>query len=339
MACFADDLESADASYYQDEVSFACIGHADVKLSPSQINDNSCDCPDGSDEPGTAACAHLDPRSPRQPLPGSHSGSTNTTNALPGFWCANEGHVGAYVPFFYVNDGVCDYDLCCDGSEEFAHKGGVVCGNRCAEIGRQHRRKDEERRRSFERAGWKRKTMVQEALDLRRRAEANLASLHDEIARLEMKRNQLQVKYAELEQQDKGRTVRAGQTGGKVGVLVSLARARVEELRGTLDKVLQQRRDAQRKVDELEGMLRKLKDEYNPNFNDEGVKAAIRSFEEYAAREITAARDDRPADSDIEDALAEDTETRGVHWAEFEEEDGSDTDIRELHSLVSLSDE
>nr|5JQP_B Chain B, Glucosidase 2 subunit beta-like protein [Thermochaetoides thermophila DSM 1495] len=128
------------AKYYTSQGTFTCIGTPSITLSSSQINDNSCDCPDGSDEPGTAACAHLDRLSPEQPLPGSLTGTTNTTSTLPGFWCANEGHIGSYIPFMYVNDGVCDYELCCDGSDEYAHAGGVQCENRCAAIGKEYRR-------------------------------------------------------------------------------------------------------------------------------------------------------------------------------------------------------
>lgn len=33
-----------------------CLNHEDIVLDISQINDGVCDCPDGSDEPGSAAC-------------------------------------------------------------------------------------------------------------------------------------------------------------------------------------------------------------------------------------------------------------------------------------------
>lgn len=38
----------------------------------------------------------------------------------------------------YVNDGVCDYELCCDGSDENIYVGGVQCENCCDVIGKEY---------------------------------------------------------------------------------------------------------------------------------------------------------------------------------------------------------
>ncbi|OAQ78854.1 glucosidase 2 subunit beta precursor [Purpureocillium lilacinum] len=319
------------SSYYVSKTEFTCVTDASIKLSWDRVNDNTCDCPDGSDEPGTAACAYLDPLSPQQPLPGSPSGSTSTKNALPGFWCVNKGHIGSYVPFVYVNDGVCDYDLCCDGSEEFAGVGGIKCENRCDEIGKEHRKLEEEKRKNMEKAEKKRKTMAKEAKELRRRVEVRLADHIDEIKELEAKKADLQKKLAAVELQEKGKVVRGEGGGGKLGVLVGVAKTRVNELRNTLDGVLQQRNHLRAQVDELETILRKFKEEYNPNFNDEGVKAAVKSFEDYSARQETDVKDQIP-DSEIEEVLKEDSDTIGVNWKEFEEL-GDDTDIRKLYNF------
>ncbi|PHH86565.1 hypothetical protein CDD83_10049 [Cordyceps sp. RAO-2017] len=317
------------AKHYDGKSDFACITDASIKLSPSRVNDNTCDCPDGSDEPGTAACAYIDPLSPEQPLPGSVSGSTNATNALPGFWCVNEGHIGAYVPFSYVNDGVCDHELCCDGSEEFAGVGGVKCPNRCAEIGKEHRKREEEKRKNMDKAQKKRAAMLSEAKQLRQQAEARLAQYAGDIKLLEAKKAELQKKHAEAEASHRGKVVTGQGSGGKLGVLVGLAKKRVEELRSALDLVLQERKTAQGHVDELRTILTKLKEDYNPNFNDEGVKAAIKAFEDYAARQSADVPASSP-ESNFDEIVKEDSAESGVNWGEFEEL-GDDTDI--LYSI------
>ncbi|KAK4100085.1 hypothetical protein N658DRAFT_497807 [Parathielavia hyrcaniae] len=314
------------AKFYTTKSTFKCIGNPSVTLEPSQINDNSCDCPDGSDEPGTAACAHIDPLSPEQPLQGSLTCTTNATNALPGFWCANAGHVGSYIPFMYVNDGVCDYDLCCDGSDESAHVGGVQCENRCDTIGKEYRRLEEERRQSNERSVKRRRTLVKEARELRRRVEAKVAALKSELEGLEHKKGDLQKKYEDIERSERNRVVKVEGQGGKLGILVNLAKTRVSELRNALDKLLDQRDDLQARVEQLEEILTKLKDEYNPNFNDEGVKAAVKSWEDYAAGQASETKAGVP-DEDIVEMLKEDGETSGINWAEFERLDASDVDV------------
>ncbi|KAK3492714.1 glucosidase II beta subunit-like protein-domain-containing protein [Neurospora hispaniola] len=314
------------AKFYANKETFTCISNPSIVLKSSQVNDNSCDCPDGSDEPGTSACSHLDPLSPEQPLPGSVTGTTNTTRALPGFWCENKGHIGAYIPFMYVNDGVCDHELCCDGTDEALHVGGTKCENRCASIGKEYRRLQEERRQSKERSAKQRRTLVKEASELRRRVESKVASLKEEIANLEVQKAELQKKYDEVERAERGKVVKAPGEGGKLGVLVGLAKKRVDELRDTLDKVLDQRDDLQDRVDQLEDILSKLKEEYNPNFNDEGVKAAVQGYENYAAGKSTEKKSE-VVDADVLEVLKEDGPDSGINWAEFQEEESSDADI------------
>lgn len=72
-------------------------------LDAIRVNDNVCDCADGSDEPGTSACSDI---------PG-------TT-----FYCYNEGILPMSIPSAYVNDDICD---CCDGTDE-------ASTNRCDNI-------------------------------------------------------------------------------------------------------------------------------------------------------------------------------------------------------------
>ena len=93
---------------YAEGAAFKCKdGSGEVPF--AAVNDDYCDCADGSDEPGTSACAGLSPS--------------------PTFWCANEGHKGAYVLQSRINDGICD---CCDGTDEYATDAG--CANNCVEV-------------------------------------------------------------------------------------------------------------------------------------------------------------------------------------------------------------
>lgn len=68
------------------------------------INDNYCDCVDGSDEPGSSAC----------------SGGS--------FYCSNRGHKAKILSSTFVDDGICD---CCDGSDEAVG----LCTSTCARDG------------------------------------------------------------------------------------------------------------------------------------------------------------------------------------------------------------
>ncbi|XP_067589752.1 glucosidase 2 subunit beta isoform X3 [Pseudorca crassidens] len=95
--------------FYDESKPFTCLdGSASVPF--DQVNDDYCDCKDGSDEPGTAACPN---------------GS---------FHCTNTGYKPLYISSRWVNDGVCD---CCDGTDEY--NSGIVCENTCKEKGRKER--------------------------------------------------------------------------------------------------------------------------------------------------------------------------------------------------------
>jgi protein kinase C substrate 80K-H len=95
-------IKPSDAGKYapKEGNTFQCLDLS-KSIPYERVNDDFCDCKDGSDEPGTSSC---------------ENGK---------FWCKNQGYIGKYVFSSLVNDNVCD---CCDGSDEFLSK---KCPNTC----------------------------------------------------------------------------------------------------------------------------------------------------------------------------------------------------------------
>lgn len=316
------------AKFYKDTTTFKCISSPSVNLPFARVNDDYCDCPDGSDEPGTSACAHLSPLSPHTQVDGAGAAGINATLALPGFYCKNKGHIPKYVPFTNVNDGVCDYEFCCDGAEEWDGVGGVKCENRCQQIGKEWKKQDEARQKSLNNATKKRKELVAEAVRRRKEIEERVLSVQTEIEGSELKVKELEAELAETERKEKGKVVKAngGKKAGKLGVLIGLAKQRTDELRNSLVRVRDERDSSRSRLQELEAILSAFKEDYNPNFNDEGVKRAVRAWEDYAARD-KGPEPDAAHDRDL-DAIAKSDKDNGLDWDEYEAEEESDTDVR-----------
>ncbi|KAL9129111.1 MAG: hypothetical protein Q9217_002354 [Psora testacea] len=313
------------AKYYKSADTFTCISSPSIHLLSKQINDDFCDCPDGSDEPGTSACSYLSNLSPHTPgdIPAA---DTNISLALPGFYCKNKGHIPSYVPFMSVNDAVCDYDLCCDGSDEWAKVGGTKCEDRCKEIGKEWKKQDEQRQKSMSTAAKIRKDLVVEAGRLRQEVVDRIQSLQTSIEGDEIKIKGLESDLAEVERQERGKVVKKPSKGGKISMLAQLAKDRIEELRESLLEVRYQRDIGKERIAELESILSTFKDEYNPNFNDEGVKRAVRSWEDYAAREKPEIGNEAK-DRDIDEIAKPESESGTIRWSEWEDPEESDVDV------------
>ncbi|GAM84156.1 hypothetical protein ANO11243_021490 [Dothideomycetidae sp. 11243] len=299
------------AKFYKDAEAFTCISNPSVKIPISRVNDDFCDCPDGSDEPGTAACSYLSTLSPSSPADTSIVDTINSTIALPGFYCKNKGHVPSYVPFTAVNDGICDYDVCCDGSEEWA--GLVKCEDKCASIGQAARKVAEARQKTLSTATRKRKELVAEAAKKRLEIEDQISNLQTQIEAAEVKVRQAKDTLAETEVRERNRVVRGA--SGPLGTLVEQAKNRVQELRDSLIRVRTERDSARERLLELENILSTFKVDYNPNFNDEGVKRAVRAWDEYAARD-KGPEPDAALDNDLEEISKTDEES-GLDWDAF----------------------
>jgi protein kinase C substrate 80K-H len=225
------------------------------------------------------------------------------------------------VPFTFVNDGVCDYELCCDGSDEWAGVGGVKCEDKCKELGAEWRKQNDARQKARTVAMRKRKELVVEAARLRQELEVKIASLKVQVEGDEKKVTSAEAELADTEKQESLRTIKAPKKGGKLGTLTSLTRTRIDDLKANLQKLKQLQYDTEFNVRELEGMLAQFKDEYNPNFNDEGVKRAVRAWEGYEARGRQPPSDKEFVDK-VDDLLKDESE-HGINWDDFER--GDDT--------------
>jgi len=98
-------VEMKFQSFYNPNQDFTCLDGS--KTIPfSSVNDDYCDCADGTDEPGTSACPEGK------------------------YYCYNIGYRAKYLQSSRVNDGICD---CCDGSDEYDSD--VACFNQCEQFG------------------------------------------------------------------------------------------------------------------------------------------------------------------------------------------------------------
>lgn len=149
-------------SFYDPAKDFTCLDGSDT-IPYSLVNDDYCDCADGSDEPGTSACP----------------------NGM--FYCVNKGHKPLDLLSSRVNDGICD---CCDGSDEYDSS--AQCSNTCDELGKRAR---EEKKLKLERqeAGYKRK------LEYISDGEKGRAERHDRLAELKAEIGMLDAELKTLE--------------------------------------------------------------------------------------------------------------------------------------------
>ncbi|KAF3612653.1 Glucosidase 2 subunit beta [Capsicum annuum] len=140
------------------------------KFTKAQLNDDFCDCPDGSDEPGTSACPNGK------------------------FYCKNAGHVPQFIYSSRVNDGICD---CCDGSDEYDGK--VKCPNTCWEVGKVARDKLKKKIATFQEGITVRRKEIEEAKLAIAKEEAEISKLKNEEKVLKARVEQLREKKEAIE--------------------------------------------------------------------------------------------------------------------------------------------
>ncbi|KAJ6961142.1 glucosidase 2 subunit beta-like isoform X1, partial [Populus alba x Populus x berolinensis] len=140
-----------EENYYKTSSPTIKCKDGSATFTKAYLNDDFCDCPDGTDEPGTSAC------------PGGQ------------FYCRNAGHDPVFLFSSRVNDGICD---CCDGSDEY--DGQVKCPNTCWEAGKVARDKLKKKIATYKEGVALRKKEVEQAKMAFAKDVAELSKLKNE---------------------------------------------------------------------------------------------------------------------------------------------------------------
>ncbi|KAI8072905.1 glucosidase II beta subunit-like-domain-containing protein [Gongronella butleri] len=212
------------------------------------VNDDYCDCPDGSDEPGTSACG----------------------NSY--FYCENKGHLPAYIKSWSVNDGVCD-EACCDGSDEASG----VCANRCKAQAAVYAKELKEKQRLVSEGYAIKSTWIKEANAKIEQWQLEKTKYEDELIlkRAELERFEREVSL--LEQEEKGAST---SPSGERRVKKASSKGSAAQ-REHIEKLQQDVQQLREQVNRLVSILHDLKLNHNHNFHDMAVKAAIAGYDEF----------------------------------------------------------
>ncbi|KAF9299531.1 hypothetical protein BGZ74_008889 [Mortierella antarctica] len=237
-------------------------------ISFSAVNDDYCDCLDGSDEPGTSACG----------------------NGF--FYCANEGHVPARIKTSRVNDGVCDPD-CCDGSEEYS--GLAECPNVCEEVGAVAKQ-ERARLQLIQQEGSK---LRKGYIDFGKAAKAKMV--------LDLAQFQAQTEDVERAVEEAKKILDAAtfaQEEYHEGSKGDREASRREQLAPLIQEQASRLARAKNVRNKLRATLQNLKANYNKNYHDTAVKNTITGFDDY----ITGLGEDHESEASTDEEQEDPTE-------------------------------
>ncbi|KAJ7590752.1 glucosidase II beta subunit-like-domain-containing protein [Mycena floridula] len=234
------------------------------------VNDDSCDCPDGSDEPGTGACP-------------------NTT-----FYCQNVGHIGATISSSRVKDGLCEPE-CCDGSDERPG----VCKNICKAVGDVYKKKRAEQQKIQKTGSKIRSSYIVFARKEKIRLEALVQTFKDEIIIREKEVSRLR----DIADRTESLSAAALEHKQQSPLYISLI-----EHSNALKSLQREHKKHLEREKALGDILDALRAGYNPNYQDMAVLEAVRGWEFLAGLPSSNERGKEDAEAEVqEEASAETT--------------------------------
>ncbi|CAF4581908.1 unnamed protein product [Rotaria sp. Silwood1] len=148
-------VQTSLLSMYVPSKPFTCLDGS-LTIPFEFVNDDYCDCQDGSDEPGTSACPNGQ------------------------FFCENKGYFGTLIPSHFVGDGICD---CCDGSDEYETT--VVCNNTCFELAQKVQAGREAKRALHEAGVAKKKQIIASTIANKSERQKQLDEFEKDLKKLE----------------------------------------------------------------------------------------------------------------------------------------------------------
>lgn len=223
-----------------------CLNNPDVEISFDKINDGYCDCPDGSDEPGTSACLNNF------------------------FYCKNEGFKPNFIPSFKIDDGVCDYDVCCDGSDEKF----IKCENKCNELKLINDKRIKDFNNNILKGLILKNEILKKSKLLKNEIDDTILSYSNDIQLIEFEK--IPSLRKERSKTDKNQEFVINNFKIIENDLVNLNSDVVKSFE-TLSSNLNN-------LDDLKSILKKMTENYNHNFNDPAVKQAANDYLNFEAK-------------------------------------------------------